>query len=65
MPREEDNYRTYQLEKTLMVNGIEFSKVVISSHYERKHPEVTDELILKLIKQLDGKEFTNGKTRDS
>jgi len=48
-----------------MVNGIEFSKVVISSHYERKHPEVTDELILKLIKQLDGKEFTNGKTRDS
>lgn len=39
----------------MVVNGIRISKVVIDPHYEEKHAEsVTDEIILELVKTLDG-----------
>ena len=34
----------------LEVNGYQFSEVVISHHYQEKHPDITDELILKLLR---------------
>lgn len=42
--------------KTIVVNGIKVSDVIISAHYELKHSKyMTDELILKLVNELDGK----------
>jgi hypothetical protein len=34
----------------LEVNGYQFSQVDISQHYKEKHPDITDELILELLK---------------
>lgn len=42
----------------LNINGRSLEKVVIDPHYEEKHADsVTDETILALVKQLDGKTF--------
>jgi len=35
---------------SLEVNGYSFSKVEISQHYLKKHADITDELILELLK---------------
>lgn len=32
------------------VNGYYFSQVDISQHYKEKHPDITDKLILELLK---------------
>jgi hypothetical protein len=34
-----------------------FSRVIIDSHYEKKHPEINDELVLAIVKLLDDKEI--------
>ncbi len=48
--------RVYPLR--LRINGRRLEKVVIDPHYERKHSSsVTDEIVLALVKQLDGKTF--------
>ena len=36
-------------------NGSTFLRVVISQHYRKKHPEMSDELILRLVELVDGK----------
>ena len=41
----------------LRINGRQIDQVVIDPHYEAKHPDVSDTLILELVKELDGKEF--------
>jgi hypothetical protein len=42
----------------LEVNGYKFSEVVISHHYQEKHSEITDELILEFLKLfVDKKTF--------
>mgnify|MGYP006910923647 FL=1 len=42
----------------LTVNEIIITKVIIDPHYEEKHAEsVNDEIILNLVKTLDGKIF--------
>lgn len=47
---------TYSL--NLEVNGYQFSKIDISHHYLEKHPDITDELILELLKLfVDKKTF--------
>jgi hypothetical protein len=52
------SYRSYLLEKPLMVNGREFTVLTISSHYEKNHGSyITDEIIKAIIQQLDGKQF--------
>jgi len=44
--------RRYSL--NLVFNQIEINSVIIDSHYEKKHfHSMTDEIILKLVKQLD------------
>ncbi len=47
--------RSYAL--NLTVNGRQVNEVVIDPHYETKHSDISDALILKLVKTLDGKEF--------
>ena len=48
--------KTYSL--PIEVNGYHFSKVNISQHYLKKHPDITDELILELLKLfVDKKTF--------
>ncbi len=38
----------------ILVNGTKIVKVVIDSHYEKKHSDhITDALILKLVQKLD------------
>ena len=48
--------RVYPLK--LNINGRQLEKVVIDPHYEEKHSDsVTDEIILDLVSQLNGKTF--------
>jgi hypothetical protein len=44
-------FRIYPV--TLIVNGTRFDSVWIDPHYEVGHPEMTDELILKLARELE------------
>lgn len=47
-----------EYEVGIVVNEKRISKVVIDSHYEEKHAEsISDEVILKLVRDLDGREF--------
>lgn len=47
---------TYPL--SLEVNGYHFQEVVISQHYQVKHSDITDQLILELLKLfVDKKTF--------
>ena len=42
----------------LEVNGYQFPKINISQHYKEKHSDITDELILELLKLfVDKKTF--------
>lgn len=47
--------RTYKIEP-IIVNGIKIVQVVIDPHYKEKHQDhMSDVLILKLVKELDGR----------
>ncbi len=45
----------YLLDITL--NGRNFNSVIIDQHYLKKHPEMSDELILELVGTLHGRSF--------
>ncbi len=49
------NRKEYPLK--LLINGKHLSRVLIDQHYKLKHPEMTDELILKLVKILNNGDF--------
>jgi hypothetical protein len=43
---------------SIIVNQKRISKVIIDPHYEEKHAEsISDEIIIRLVKDLDGREF--------
>jgi hypothetical protein len=43
---------------SIVVNRVQITKVIIDPHYEEKHAaSVSDELILELVKTLDGQVF--------
>ena len=42
---------------SLVINGRPINEVVIDPHYEIKHPDINDALILELVRSLDGREF--------
>lgn len=48
----------------IVVNGRHLNEVVIDPHYETKHPDITDGIILELVQKLDGKEFAPEMTKD-
>jgi hypothetical protein len=48
--------RVYPLQ--LSINGRRLERVVIDPHFEKKHSSsVTDEIVLALVRRLDGKTF--------
>jgi hypothetical protein len=47
--------RSYEID--IVVNGRKVREVVIDSHYEEKHPDVSDALILEIVNTLNGREF--------
>jgi hypothetical protein len=52
----EKEKKTYSL--SLETNGYSFRQVEISQHYKEKHFDITDELILELLKLfVDKKDF--------
>lgn len=52
----EKEKKTYSL--SLETNGYSFRQVEISQHYQKKHSDITDELILELLKLfVDKKDF--------
>lgn len=55
--------RLYKIDP-IMVNGVKIVQVVIDPHYEEKHLSyMSDELILDLVKKLDGRrELPEAKT---
>ena len=49
------NRRSYKIDP-IVVNGRFYSEVIIDSHYEEKHSDhINDELILILVKLLNGR----------
>lgn len=41
----------------LVINHNRIKRVIIDQHYKDKHPSVTDEIILDLVRTLDGEDF--------
>lgn len=41
----------------ITVNGRQLNRVVIDQHYKENHPELNDQLILELVKELNGKTY--------
>lgn len=41
----------------ITVNGRQLNRVVIDQHYKENHSELNDQLILELVKELDGKTY--------
>jgi hypothetical protein len=41
----------------IRINSHEIRRVIIDQHYKINHPDVTDEIILDLVKSLDGEDF--------
>jgi hypothetical protein len=41
----------------VVINGRSLSRVIIDQHYKDKHTEVTDELILSLIREINGENY--------
>ncbi len=42
---------------SMVVNGRNINEVVIDPHYESRHSDIDDVLILELVRYLDGREF--------
>ncbi len=49
---------------SVTLNGRHFVRIVIDPHYEKNHPDITDQLILKLIQQLDGVQSESADDKD-
>jgi hypothetical protein len=48
------SYRSYLLEKPLMVNERQFMELIIHSHYEQNHGSyMTDKIIKAIVQQID------------
>ncbi|MFK7825181.1 MAG: hypothetical protein AB8G05_13585 [Oligoflexales bacterium] len=52
-----DDLLTLEIE-TVSINNLEFNKVMIDwKHISERHPDISQELVLQAIFQLDGKHF--------
>ncbi len=50
------NRRVYKI-RPITINSIEVTEIVIDPHYEKKHSDkVNDQLILRLVRELDGRQ---------
>ena len=55
MSEKEESKTIYHLNLTF--NNQLINKITITDHYQEKHADINDELILKLIEKLDGIEM--------
>ncbi|RIA93335.1 hypothetical protein C1645_735617 [Glomus cerebriforme] len=55
MTSKKNDYQSYLATEPIIINEIEFRRVVINPECQEKHPDITDETILELVKQLDNK----------
>lgn len=52
------NMKRSEYEISITVNGLKIERVIIDPHYKERHSSViNDELILKLVKTLDGEYY--------
>lgn len=50
-----EDRRIYKIDR-ITINGIKVAQVIIDPHFEAKHADhITDRLILRLVKELDGR----------
>lgn len=42
---------------SLKINNFSISRVIIDQHYQENHSDMIDDLILRLVKELDGGNF--------
>ncbi len=54
--------RSYDID--IVVNGQHINEVIIDAHYEKKHPDLTDEIIYRLVQTLDGLEYAPDVVKD-
>lgn len=54
--------RSYSL--NLNINGRKIDTVIVDPHYENKHPDINDEIILKLVRTLDGNDYDIEERKD-
>ena len=57
------NRRTYTLDLSIRVNETLVTEVIIDSHVDKHKDHVTDELILSLVKLLDGRIYSPAKVQ--
>ena len=50
-----EDRRSYK--KHITLNNRSFTRVIIDPHYEQKHSDMSDRLILELVSEFDGKEI--------
>ena len=50
--------------KSMVVNGRCVDEIEIDTHYELRHPDITDDVILQLVGQLDRLIFHPDRRRD-
>ncbi|WNE41110.1 MAG: hypothetical protein mread185_000707 [Mycoplasmataceae bacterium] len=48
--------RIWEYDCHLNFNGQKITKLTITDHWQAKHPEISIDLIVKLVNKLDGKE---------
>lgn len=56
--------RTFQIQ-ALTINGRQVNQVIVDDHVAFKHPDVTDDIILDLVRMLDGVEQIPDDTKES
>ncbi len=59
-----ENRRKYTLNKSIKVNEILITEIIIDSHVDKHKDHVTDELILSLVELLDGRTYSPVKVQD-
>lgn len=52
-----DERRSYKLEKLISVNELPINEVVIDPHVDKHSDHISDDLILSLVKLLDGNTY--------
>ena len=56
--------KTFKIQ-TLTINGRTISQVVVDSHATESHPDITDDVILDLVRLLDGIEQAPDGAKDA
>ena len=56
--------RSYFLNQNILVNDLYVKEVVIDSHVDKHNDHISDDIILSLVKMLDGKTYVASSIKD-